>query len=116
MPRHRIAVALLATLFSAAWFTATDAADPPQAPAKDISSAKVDANDDAAEAAAAAKDEEYYELYKVFSETLFQVEQNYVKDVDRRKLMEAAIRGLVYRGKTNLAAAMGRSSRWLSSS
>ena len=29
---------------------------------------------------------------------------------------EAAIRGLVYRGKTNLAAAMGRSSRWLSSS
>ena len=29
---------------------------------------------------------------------------------------EAAIRGLVYRGKRDLAAAMGRSSRWLSSS
>ncbi|MCE9604472.1 MAG: S41 family peptidase [Planctomycetia bacterium] len=43
----------------------------------------------------AAKDEEYYELYKVFSETMFQVEQNYVKKVDRRKLMEAAIRGLL---------------------
>ena len=42
-----------------------------------------------------AKDEEYYELYKVFAETMFQVEQNYVKDIDRRKLMEAAIRGLI---------------------
>ena len=42
-----------------------------------------------------AKDEEYYELYKVFAETMFQVEQNYVKDVDRRKLMEAAIRGVL---------------------
>jgi RNA polymerase sigma factor (sigma-70 family) len=29
---------------------------------------------------------------------------------------EGAIRGLMYRGKANLAAAMGRSSRWLSSS
>src|SRR5689334_16992966 len=40
-------------------------------------------------------DDEYYELYRVFAETMFQVEQNYVKDVDRRKLMEAAIRGLL---------------------
>ena len=52
---------------------------------------------DAKTAAAAerAKDEEYYELYKVFAETMFQVEQNYVQNVDRRKLMEAAIRGLL---------------------
>ena len=44
---------------------------------------------------AAERDAEYYELYRVFAETMFQVEQNYVKDVDRRKLMEAAIRGLL---------------------
>jgi carboxyl-terminal processing protease len=55
------------------------------------------APDDEAAAAQSAKeaDEEYYELYRVFAETMFQVEQNYVKDVDRRKLMEAAIRGLL---------------------
>ena len=41
------------------------------------------------------KDAEYYELYKVFADTLYQVEQNYVKEVDRRELMEAAIRGLL---------------------
>jgi len=40
-------------------------------------------------------DDEYYELYRVFAETMYQVEQNYVKDVDRRKLMEAAIRGVL---------------------
>jgi carboxyl-terminal processing protease len=59
---------------------------------------KVDEADEDAEAAAkekAAKDEEYYELYRVFSETMFQVEQNYVKKSDRRKLMEAAIRGML---------------------
>jgi carboxyl-terminal processing protease len=44
---------------------------------------------------AAERDAEYYELYRVFAETMFQVEQNYVKDVDRRKLMEAAIRGVL---------------------
>ena len=38
---------------------------------------------------------EYYELYKVLADTMFQVEQNYVKEVDRRELMEAAIRGVL---------------------
>lgn len=38
---------------------------------------------------------EYYELYKVFADTLDQVERNYVKDVSRRELMEAAIRGVL---------------------
>jgi len=40
-------------------------------------------------------DAEYYELYKIFAETMYQVEQNYVKDVSRRELMEAAIRGVL---------------------
>ena len=47
------------------------------------------------DAKAKSENDEYYELYRVFSETMFQVEQNYVKKVDRRKLMEAAIRGLL---------------------
>lgn len=40
-------------------------------------------------------DAEYYELYRIFADTLYQVEQNYVQEVDRRELMEAAIRGLL---------------------
>jgi carboxyl-terminal processing protease len=40
-------------------------------------------------------DDETYELYKIFAETMFQVEQNYVKDIKRRELMEAAIRGVL---------------------
>lgn len=57
---------------------------------------------DEPKAAAAAADErrsvaddEYYELYKVFADTLHQVEQNYVKEISRRELMEAAIQGVL---------------------
>ncbi len=39
--------------------------------------------------------EEYYELYKVLADTLDQVERNYVEDVDRRELFEAAIEGIL---------------------
>lgn len=37
----------------------------------------------------------YYELMKNFADTFEQIERNYVKDVDRRKLMEAAIQGMM---------------------
>ncbi len=40
-------------------------------------------------------DEEYYDLYKSLADTIDQVERNYVKPVDRRELMEAAIKGIV---------------------
>ena len=43
----------------------------------------------------AKKQEIDYELFKVFVDTLDQVDRNYVKDVDRRKLIEAAIRGML---------------------
>jgi len=36
-----------------------------------------------------------YELLKLFADTFDQVERNYVKEVDRRELMEAAIRGML---------------------
>lgn len=41
------------------------------------------------------KDEEYYELMRTFVETFEQIDRNYVKDIDRRKLMEAAIQGML---------------------
>jgi carboxyl-terminal processing protease len=39
--------------------------------------------------------EDYYELYKLLSDTVDQVDRNYVKEVDRRELIEAAIRGVL---------------------
>ena len=44
-----------------------------------------------------SEDEEYYELMKVFVDTFEQIDRNYVKDVDRRELMEAAIKGMLAR-------------------
>ena len=37
---------------------------------------------------------EDYEFYKSLADTIDQVERNYVKPIDRRKLMEAAIKGV----------------------
>jgi len=41
------------------------------------------------------EDEDYYELYRAFADTIDQVERNYVKDVSRRELLEAAIKGVM---------------------
>ena len=38
---------------------------------------------------------EEYELQKLLADTLDQVERNYVKDISRRELMEAAIHGVL---------------------
>lgn len=45
--------------------------------------------------AVSPEDEEYFELLKLFADTLDQVERNYVKEVSRRELMEAAIQGVL---------------------
>ena len=42
-----------------------------------------------------SQSDEYYELMKVLVDTIDQVERNYVKDVDRRELIEAAIAGVL---------------------
>ncbi|MFZ5832890.1 MAG: S41 family peptidase [Planctomycetota bacterium] len=42
-----------------------------------------------------APSDDYYELYKVLVDTVDQVERNYVKEVDRRQLIEAAIEGVL---------------------
>src|ERR1700691_765865 len=41
--------------------------------------------------------DDYYTLMKVFVDTFQQVERNYVKDVDRRELLQAAIEGMMSR-------------------
>ena len=40
-------------------------------------------------------DDEYYELFRSFADTVDQVERNYVQEVSRRELMEAAIKGVL---------------------
>ena len=65
------------------WIGATVAEDaaPPAAPA--------------AAAEASPPQDEYYELMQVFVDTFDEIDQNYVKGVDRRKLIESAIRGML---------------------
>jgi carboxyl-terminal processing protease len=49
----------------------------------------------AAEPPKATTDDEYFELMQVFVDTFDEIDKNYVKDVDRRKLVESAIRGML---------------------
>jgi carboxyl-terminal processing protease len=69
----------LAALLLMAFPLVTLADDPP-VPAKTLEQLKAD------------KD---YELLKLFADALDQVERNYVKEVDRRELMEGAIKGML---------------------
>ncbi|HVJ67472.1 MAG TPA: S41 family peptidase [Caulifigura sp.] len=68
-------VALLAALLLFSGLPACFAED--KAPAKELSS------------------DEYYELMKVFVDTFQQIDRNYVKDVDRKQLVEAAVQGML---------------------
>lgn len=51
--------------------------------------------EEAAPAEPGPTSDEYYELMRVFVDTFEQIDRNYVKDVDRRELMEAALRGML---------------------
>jgi carboxyl-terminal processing protease len=62
-------------------------------PAPKEQPAKVEKEKDKAKSA--EEEKEYYELLRLFADTLDQVERNYVKDVSKRELMEAAIRGMM---------------------
>lgn len=70
-------------------FVSSHADDPP----KDKAAADQKAVDDKSKAD--AKRDEDYELMRLFADTFEQIERNYVKDVDRRQLIQAAIRGMV---------------------
>jgi carboxyl-terminal processing protease len=50
---------------------------------------------DQAPAASTGQKDDYYSLMKTFVDTFDQVERNYVKDVDRRELLQAAIEGMM---------------------
>ncbi|HZZ71781.1 MAG TPA: S41 family peptidase [Pirellulales bacterium] len=52
------------------------------------------ANKKDAHAKEALKDEDY-EMYKSFADTVDQIERNYVKNISRRELMDAAIKGML---------------------
>jgi len=41
------------------------------------------------------KDDEYYELYKVLVDTIDQVDRNYVQNLSRREIIDAAIHGIL---------------------
>jgi carboxyl-terminal processing protease len=69
-------------------FGATQADDPPKDKA-----AEQKAPDEKAKAD--AKRDEDYELMRLFVDSFEQIERNYVKDVDRKQLIQAAIRGMV---------------------
>ena len=49
----------------------------------------------AEEKSAEADRDEYFEMMRTFIETFEQIDRNYVKDVDRKALMEAAVRGML---------------------
>lgn len=69
----------------------------PLVAAEEPQATKVDENGKPADDTATKlqRDDEYYELLKLFADTLDQVDRNYVKDVSRRELMEAAIEGMI---------------------
>ncbi len=54
-----------------------------------------DSTDTTATSADDKKDEELYELIKLFVDTLDQIDRNYVKDVNRRELVDGAIQGML---------------------
>ncbi len=73
----------------------SDSAEPEKS-TKSIHGGTSSAKADPADAAARRKAEtEYFDLYMSLADTLDQVERNYVKPIDRRELMEAAIKGML---------------------
>ena len=80
--------ACLAVLGVGLWFSigASRADDPVKTELAKTEPAKPDA---------AQTDDEYFELMQVFVDTFDEIDQNYVKEVDRRKLIESAIRGML---------------------
>ena len=70
---------------------ATTLADPQQPTPADAQQK----DDEKKKGSSSKEEQEYYELLRLFVDTLDQVDRNYVKDVSRRELMEAAIEGMV---------------------
>ncbi|HUY34331.1 MAG TPA: S41 family peptidase [Pirellulales bacterium] len=100
MPRRARLLVWVAALGGFFWLRvakADEPSTPPNAapPASSAPATDSPANNQDPAAKGKDQDAEYYELFKVFADTMDQVERNYVKDVSRRELMEAAIRGVL---------------------
>jgi carboxyl-terminal processing protease len=67
----------------------------PFAPPRFAAGAEKPAKEKRAENKAPPAKDDYYELYKLLADTVDQVDRNYVKEVDRRELIEAAVRGVM---------------------
>lgn len=67
----------------------------PAEPTKKSAAKDPAAKDPAAKEAREKEQQEEFELLELFADTLDQVQRNYVKEVTRRQLMEAAIRGML---------------------
>ncbi len=96
--RFRRCVSLFFVLGIAVAVSRTTADEPPQTPPTAPAAAPATAPTSTAPAAedgAKKPAEDDYELYQIFADTLDQVQRNYVKDVSRRELMEAAIHGVL---------------------
>ena len=72
-----------------------DGQDPQPDSAENGESDEPAAPDATSEEPEAVDEPEYYELFQLLADTLDQVERNYVKEVSRRELVEAAIRGML---------------------
>jgi C-terminal processing protease CtpA/Prc len=90
LPSWRAVLLCLAVVSPASAFDDEKPADKPAAD-------KPGADKPAAEAKSRSKDkdDEYYELMKTFVDTFDQIERSYVKDVNRRQLLEAALKGMI---------------------
>lgn len=70
-------------------------AEEPPTTKTETSPAGAATTDPAAEQKELNRQEEYYEMFRLFADTLDQVERNYVQEVDRRVLVDAAIAGVI---------------------
>ena len=81
-------------LFVAGSLNLLTAEDTPSSPAKDSKevAAKEEGNTTPPKL---SKEDEYYELMRIFADSFEEIDRNYVTGVDRRKLVEAAVRGML---------------------
>lgn len=85
---------IFATLLALPWLAvAADA--PPAHPQEPPPNATPDAAPASAPSGVPTNHDGDYEMYKLLVDTIDQVERNYVTEVDRRELIEAAIRGVL---------------------
>ena len=91
--RWILVLALISSLLSPASLLRADDDDDADDDTEKVTEEQVELKDDSAKPA--NREEQYFELMRVFADTFEQIDRNYVKDVDRRKLVEAALKGMM---------------------